>query len=74
MLYEFTNKSYDLGNASVLKRNRNFAVHFRRENFSSLAQEIWDLVPNSIKEGKNIIFKNKIKGYTIIHVSLAKII
>ena len=65
MLFEFTNKNYNLRNASILKRNRYFTVHYGRESLVSLAPKIWELVPDSIREVKTLsIFKNKIKAWT----------
>ena len=64
-LLEFTNKNYNLRNASILKRNRYFTVHHGSENLVSLALKIWKLVPDSIREMKTLsIFKNKIKDWT----------
>ena len=64
-LFEFTNKNYNLRNASILKRNRYFTVHYGRESLVSLAPKIWELVPDSIREVKTLsIFKNKIKAWT----------
>ena len=64
-LFEFTNKNYNLRNASILKRDRYFAVHYGSESLVSLAPKIWELVPGSIKEVKTLsIFKNKIKART----------
>ena len=61
-LFEFSNKSYNLRNASILKRKRYFAVHYGNEILLSLAPKIWDLVPDSIREVKTLSnFKNKIK-------------
>ena len=39
-LFEFTNKNYNLRNASVLKRKRNFTVHYGSESLFSLAPKI----------------------------------
>ena len=64
-LFEFTNKNYNLRNASILKRNRYFTVHYGSESLVSLALKIWELVPDSIREVKTLsIFKNKIKAWT----------
>ena len=51
-LFEFTNKNYNLRNASVLKRKRYFTVGYGSESLVSLAPKIWELVPDSIKEVK----------------------
>ena len=40
LLFEFTNKSYDLRKLSILKRKRNFKVYFGSESLSFLAPEI----------------------------------
>ena len=62
-LFAFTNKNYNLRNASILKRNRYFTVHYGRESLVSLAPKIWELVPDSVIEVKTLsIFKNKIKA------------
>ena len=58
-LFEFTNKNYVLRNMSLLKRKRNFTVHYGSEKLSSLAPKIMELVPDSIREEKTLsIFKN----------------
>ena len=62
-LFEFTNKNYNLRNASILKRNRYFRVHHGRKSLVSLAPKIWELVPDSIREVKTSIFKNEIKAW-----------
>ena len=64
-LFEFTSKNYNLRNASILKRNRYFTVHYGSESLVSLAPKIWELVTDSIKEVKILsIFKNKTKAWT----------
>ena len=64
-LFEFSDKNYNLRNASVLKRKRYFTVHYGNESLLSLAPKIWKLVPDSIREVKTLsIFKNKIKAWT----------
>ena len=64
-LFEFTNKNYNLRNASVLKRKRYSTVDYGIESLLSLAPKIWELVPDSIREVKALsIFKNKIKTRT----------
>ena len=64
-LFEFTNKNYNLRNASILKRNRYFTVPYGSESLVSLAPKIWGLVADSIREVKILsIFKNKIKAWT----------
>ena len=61
-LFEVINKNYNLRNASILRRNRYFTVHYGIESLGSLAPKIWKLVPDSIREVKTLsIFKNKIK-------------
>ena len=66
-LFEFTNKNYNLRNASLLKRNRYFTVHYGSESLVSLAPKIWEVVPDSIREVKTLsIFKNKIKASTTV--------
>ena len=59
-LFEFTSKNYNLGNASILKRKRYFTVNYGSESLLSLGPKIWELVPDSIREVKTSIFKNKI--------------
>ena len=57
-LFEFSNKNYNLRNASVLKRKR-----YGNESLLCLAK-IWKLVPDSIREVKTLsIFKNEIKAW-----------
>ena len=51
-LLEFTNKNYNLRNASVLKRKRYSTVDYGIESLLSLAPKIWELVPDSIREVK----------------------
>ena len=64
-LFEFTNKNYNLRNASVLKRKRYSTVDYGIGSLLSLAPKIWELVPDSIREVKALsIFKNKIKTRT----------
>ena len=64
-LFEFSNKNYNLRNASILKRKRYFTVHYGSESLVSLAPKIWELVPDSIREVKTLsIFKNEIKAWT----------
>ena len=59
---DFTYKNYGLRNASILKRKINFAVHFGSESPLSLASKIWELEPDSTKEGKTLsTFKNRVK-------------
>ena len=63
-LFEFTNKNYNFRNASILKRKRYFTVHYGSECLVSLAPEMWELVPDSVREVKTLpIFKNKIKAW-----------
>ena len=76
-LFEFTNKNYNLRNASILKRNRYFTIHYGSESLVCLAPKIWELVPDSIRQVKTLsIFKNKLKPRQLIkvHVDFAKII
>ena len=62
-LFEFSNKNYNLRNASILKGKRYFTVHYRSESLLSLAPKIWELVPDSVREVKTLsIFKNEIKA------------
>ena len=62
-LFEFSNKNYNLRNASVLKRKRYFIVHYGNESLLSLAPKIWELDPDSVREVKTLsIFKNEIKA------------
>ena len=64
-LFQFTNKNYNLRNAPILKRNGYFAVHYGSESLVFLAlKKIWELVPDSIREVKTSIFRNKIKAWT----------
>ena len=65
MSFEFTNKSYNLRNASILKSKGYFTVHYGSESLLSLALKIWELVPDSIRVVKTLsIFKNKVKAWT----------
>ena len=49
-LFEFSNKNYNLRNASILKVKICFTVHYGSESLLSLASKIWELVPDSIRE------------------------
>ena len=49
-MLEFTNKNYDLRNASILKKRRYFTVNYGSEILVSLAPKIWELVPDLIRE------------------------
>ena len=69
-LFEFTNKNYNLRNASILKRNRYFTVHYGSESLVSLAPKIWELVPDSVREVKTLKPGQPIS----VHVNFAKII
>ena len=75
-LFEFTNKNYNLRNASILKKKRYFTVHCESESISSLAPRIWKLVPDSIREVKILsIFKIQLPRQPIsINVDFAKMI
>ena len=69
-LFEFTNKNYNLRNVSILKRNRYLTIHYGSDSLASLAPEILELVPDSIREVKILsIFQNKISD----HVNFAKV-
>ena len=62
-MFEFSNKKYNLRNASILKRKRYFIVHYRNESLLSLAPKIWELDPDSVREVKALsISKNEIKA------------
>ena len=64
-VFEFTNKNYNLRNASFLKRKRCFTVHYRSKSILFLALKIWELVLDSIIETKTFsIFRNKTKAWT----------
>ena len=82
-LFEFTNKNYNLRIASVLKRKRNFTVHYGSESLLSLAPKIQELVPYSVRDVKASSFKNRIKSLnnhvdsvnmSVVHVDITKII
>ena len=49
-IFQFVNKPYDLRNNSILLRIRNRIVFYRTESLSSLAPNIWELIPQSIKD------------------------
>ena len=62
LLFEFTNKNYNLRNSSSFERKRYFTVHLGSE---SLAPKICELVRDSIRVIKTLsIFNNKIKAWT----------
>ena len=61
-MFEFTNKNYNLRDVSILKRNRYLKIHYGSDSLVSLAPEMLELVPDSIREVKILsIFQNKIK-------------
>ena len=63
-MFEFTNKNYNLRNASIYKRKRCIIVNYGNESLLSLAPKIWELVPDSIRGVKALsIFKNEIKAW-----------
>ena len=61
-LFEFTNKNYNLRNASVLKRKRYFTVDYRGESLV-LSSENMGTCSRFNQKVKNINFQNKIKAW-----------
>ena len=76
-MFEFTNKSYDLRNAPILKRKRNLTVHFGSESLWSLARENVGTRPRFNQRGKSMQFSKielKFEQLKIDHVDFAKIL
>ena len=64
-LFSFNVRNYNLGSQSILKRIKTNSVYFGSEGLSSLAPKIWDLPPDSFKNGNSLVrFKNRIKTWT----------
>ena len=63
-LFEFTNKKTKILEMRQFLKGTYFTVHYGSESLLSLAPKIWELVPDSIREVKTSIFKNKIKAWT----------
>ena len=64
-IFHFVNKPYDLRNNRILFRKRNRTVFYGTESLSSLAQRIWELIPQSRKDETELSqFKTKIKTWT----------
>ena len=60
--FHFIQKPYNLRNDPELQRRKNRTVYFRTESISSLALEIWELIPSDIRSASSLeIFKEKIK-------------
>ena len=64
-IFHFVNKTYDLRNNRILFRKRNRTVYYGTESLSSLAPRVWELPPQSLKDGAELSqFKTKIKTCT----------
>ena len=64
-IFHFVNKTYDLRNNRILFRKRNRTVYYGTESLSSLAPRVWELTPQSLKDGAELSqFKTKIKTCT----------
>ena len=63
-LFEFTNQNYNLRSLSIPKKKRYFTVHYGSKSVVSSAPKMWELIPDSIREIKTSILKNKIEVWT----------
>ena len=64
-LFSFNVRNYNLGSQSIMKRIKINSVYFGSKSLSSLAPKIWDLAPDSFKNGNSLErFKNRIKTWT----------
>ena len=56
--------NYELRGNNLLERRKVKSVRYDTESISSLAPEIWEILPNEIKDLNNVqIFKAKIKRW-----------
>ena len=63
--FHFIQKPYNLRNDPELQKRRNRTVYFGTESISSLAPNIWELIPSDIRSANSLrIFKEKIKFWT----------
>ena len=64
-LFSFHVRNDDLKSQSTLKRIKKSYLYYGNESLSSLAPNIWDLVPDYFKNEKSLErFKNSIKTWT----------
>ena len=64
-IFHFVEKPYNLRNDSIIQRQANRTVYFGTGSISSLAPNLWELIPSEIKFPKSLnIFKEKIKSWT----------
>ena len=64
-IFHFVEKPYNLRNNSIIQRQANRTVYFGTGSISSLAPNLWELIPSEIKFPKSLnIFKEKIKSWT----------
>ena len=61
-IFHSVQKPYNLRNDSTLQRRRNRTVYYGTESISSLAPQIWEIIPCEIKNAKSLdIFLRKIR-------------
>ena len=53
-LFEFTNKNYNLRNASILKRKKYFTVHYGSESLLSLVPKILEFSKIKLKPEQTV--------------------
>ena len=64
-LFSFHVRNDDLKSQSTMKRIKKSYLYYGNESLSSLAPNIWDLVPDYFKNEKSLErFKNRIKTWT----------
>ena len=62
--FHFKQKPYSFRNGPELQRRRNRTVYFGTVSISSLAPNIWELIPSDIRSANSLgIFKEKIKSW-----------
>ena len=64
-IFHFMERPYNLKSDYTLKRKRDHSVYHGSESLSSLAHNLWDHLPNSIKNSASLKeFKTKIITWT----------
>ena len=72
-LFEFTNQNHNLRSESIPKKKRYFTVHYGSKSVVSSAPKMWELIPDSIREIKTSILKNKIVSVLVFMATLQKL-
>ena len=52
--FHFVERPYNLRNNSIIQRQANRTAYFGTENISSLAPNLWELIPSEIKNAKSL--------------------